>query len=855
MAVTSIGMVFFPHCDLHVARTGTPPLRVSFQALTFDDGKPDRYALADITKECAFDFFAPHKEVGKRLEGLPSVDPLTGLVTARELGVFLFQVRWREIYLVGRLQVHDRAESWWFGNDSITTAFEPDRPGNPGVAHAQPSLYAKFSDDATGADRIGDITGHGYVTLTPDDAAKLAITPQGRLRGLAETVDPTLPTGIKGTFLGVTNGLPVRVVDYAKTRQDLIPVQTPDVAHADDLADIVFIPEGFIDDPADRALFDEVVTKTVQDIFDKPRHEPYAMLEGSFNIFKAFLPSREHYLTTGFRVTDENFSKAIPIPFNGKAGEKETSYTMQQLVARVGLPMHNESRFDPLSIWITQSLKDFDPNLVDSQLIARWKTHDAAGILHARDTVFGMYLGRRAGDRPFGSSTPQVTPPPADTPSPALSAFVARVYEFYDFGNTRGLTPDPRRHPPERHGGNRENPGGSLMRYLGGLRYGFAPFHPIGPNWVPDATKFKPSRGLVAMICYDDLQGGSNIDARTTAAQTMGSARTLQIVYADTVDKREMRRRDPLAGVVPDIAGVANVVAHEFGHSFNLGDEYESANGDGRAATQTTDADFDNLTVLGFLRDPSSPAPGRLVDPTKIKWLELPRAVLSAKLQVPSENVAGGIKVTIDPRYIGKWEQAEKDGLEVHLRNFSITLQGRQLPLASATGQHLAGLKVSAVDRTKGTFVLTGAASPLPVYARGSVVYVPLKNQDGAVVPIVHPKVKERIFVVKGPINLDEDHEHVRDKDDKPQDIEGFTPPCNSTRTIGFFEGGNEFSGGFYRPSGSCKMRNHIGEGNFWTEVGQDAGAFCYVCKWLIVNRVDPGYHAILSAAFYPGEL
>jgi hypothetical protein len=37
-------------------------------------------------------------------------------------------------------------------------------------------------------------------------------------------------------------------------------------------------------------------------------------------------------------------------------------------------------------------------------------------------------------------------------------------------------------------------------------------------------------------------------------------------------------------------------------------------------------------------------------------------------------------------------------------------------------------------------------------------------------------------------------------------------------------------------------MRNAFGE--------NDAGEFCFVCKWLIVNRVDPGYHSVLSARF-----
>ena len=263
MAADFVDLVLFPHCDMHVALTGTPQLRVTVNSRSFDPATPDRYGLADVTKLCTFEFFAPHKEVGQRIfDGLPKIDRDTGLVTATTPGVYLFQARWEKGYIVGRLQVHNQLTAWWFGIDSITTALDVGTAANPGFAHAQPSIYAKFSDDATGADRIGDITGHRYVTLTPDEPAKIAITSQGRLRGLVETADPAQPTHITGSFLGKTAKLPVRVFDYAQSRADLYPIQTPDVPHADDMHNIVFVPEGFRDTADDRRLFDEVVTKT-----------------------------------------------------------------------------------------------------------------------------------------------------------------------------------------------------------------------------------------------------------------------------------------------------------------------------------------------------------------------------------------------------------------------------------------------------------------------------------------------------------------------------------------------------------------------------------------------------------------
>ncbi|MEW2354304.1 M64 family metallopeptidase [Spirillospora sp. NPDC029432] len=849
MAPESLDLVLFPHCDMHVALSGTPALRVAVMDRLFDPDVPDRYSLEDVTAECTFEFFAPHNEVGHRLDGLPKIEPTTGLVTAATPGVYLFQARWETAYIVGRLQVHNQITAWWFGNDSITTALDAGTATRPGIAHAQPSIYAKFSDDATGADRIGDITGHRYVTLTPDEPAKLAITPQGRLRGLAETADPT---HITGSFLGKTAKLPVRVFDYTRSRPDLYPIQTPDVPHADDMHNVLFLSEGFRDTDEDRKLFDEVVTKTVREMFDKPRHEPYPMLEGSFNVFKAFIPSQEHLLTCGFRVTDADLTQARPIPFNRNENSRPGVYTLQELVARVGLPMHNESRFDLVNIWKRQGL-EFDESLITPGLLSEWRSHDAVGILHARDTVFGLYLGSRPADRLSGSSAPVPRPPTDSEPaSDELKKFIARVYEFYGFQVTRRLSPDPRRHPPELFAETGASPGTSIMRYLGGLRYAYAPFSVIGKNWVPASNPTKPqlSLGLVAIVANDDLKGGTNLGG-LLAVQTMDRKLTLPIAYSDLVDKREMRR-NPQGAVQPDLTDLVDTVTHEFGHTFNLGDEYEFQDGDGDSAAQTADLVHDNLSVLGFLR--AAPEPSRLIDPTKLKWLHLPLMSLSAKLLVESVNVEGGIKVAIDPRYIGKWVQAKKDGAEVRLRNFKLGKNRQLLPLSPDPSQFLVGLHIGAIDESLGTIVLIDATPPFPKFDRGSVLYAPLMI-GGQAVEVVDEKVQQWLVANRSPMNRDPDHVHARVEDDKPIDIPGFFPPCDSTKTLGVFEGANAFAGGFYRPAGRCRMRNSDKQPAFWSGIFEDGGAFCDVCKWLIVHRVDPSYHAALSATMHLGTL
>ncbi|MEU8865320.1 hypothetical protein [Streptomyces umbrinus] len=846
-------LLLFPHCDLHLVRQNAPAqLKLSLFNRFDNPADPKRFTIQPTPlADCEFEFFAPHSEVGHRFDNLPVVNKATGIVTAPAPGVFLFQIRFGRFYQVARLQVHERIVSWWFGNDSITTARDPD----PTVAHAQPSIYAKFSEDPTGTDLIGDITGHGYVPLTSSDTSKVVISPTGRLRGIIETVEPLRPDDpndpnrlprVSGTLLGRTRSLPVRVVDYAKSRPALVPIQAPSADQADDQHNIVFLAEGF--QQGDDPLFDLLVRETTSELFDKPRHQPYAMLEGSFNVFSHFLPSRDQSLTTGFRVTDTVTgagAAGLPIPYEGRIEPDINVYTLRELITRVGLPKHNEDRDrDRLpGIWAEQNLTNFEVAKVTPKVVDAWKEHRSVGILHARDTVFGLQLGRRLADRLSGGSDP-VPKPAQDAAGPELTAFIARLYEFYRFVSARILSLDPRRHPPERFADSSTSPGNSVIAYLGGLRYLFPPNQPIGQTWVPDDTRFKPSRGLIVLIVNDNMLGGTNINAGTLTAVTVNNAGSLPAGYADPANPEEMRRTPPPTAA--DTDRIVNVTAHELGHSFNLGDEYEEIDGDNTADKADVDVADDNLTRFEFLR--LEQGPSRKINMARVKWLGLPRMRQSERLLAPSVPAPGGIgiRVRINPRHMAHWVAAARAGAEVHLRNRSVDKRGVQLPLNDDPAQYLTGLSIAFFDEQLGTIDLSGPAvvQPPPVFVTGSTVFMPLKNTSGQSVPVVEKKIRDFLDETNLPLNKNLDRIHRNTNADVPLPINGFTEPARPERLIGIYEGARRFAGGYYRPAGTCKMRNSAG--------ADFHGEFCFVCKWLIVNRVDPGYHSILSAMFYP---
>lgn len=77
---------------------------------------------------------------------------------------------------------------------------------------------------------------------------------------------------------------------------------------------------------------------------------------------------------------------------------------------------------------------------------------------------------------------------------------------------------------------------------------------------------------------------------------------------------------------------------------------------------------------------------------------------------------------------------------------------------------------------------------------------------------------------------------------DKPPRIGRMKQICKDYRLVGLYEGGDAGSCRVFRPAGGCKMRNQ--------SAPDGEGEFCFVCKYLIVNRIDAGQHAKLDGEY-----
>jgi hypothetical protein len=225
------------------------------------------------------------------------------------------------------------------------------------------------------------------------------------------------------------------------------------------------------------------------------------------------------------------------------------------------------------------------------------------------------------------------------------------------------------------------------------------------------------------------------------------------------------------------------------------------------------------------------------------------------------------IVVQLSPGANVKWRRIKAQGRKVFLRQFHATASDiRQLPVNNLTLDLVIArdLEIASFDDNNATLTLTGAlAAPNNEFSAGSVIYVPKLDGDGHPLHLVENEVRlfmsARSWNPSDPsfpsgVSLTENHNAADlekksdpaadDATDNPPDIPGFSPPCKKYKLIGLYEGGGRFTTHTYRPAGACKMRDHEGK--------KGEGEFCFVCKYLIVNRVNPGRHAILDVRFYP---
>ena len=465
----------------------------------------------------------------------------------------------------------------------------------------------------------------------------------------------------------------------------------------------------------------------------------------------------------------------------------------------------------------------------------------------ARDTMFGLMMGSRL-------STPVL--PAQSTPTRAAAAFVVP-------DSARVTQPDDRRLP--RFGLDGDNTFEPLSPELS-----FASF--VG-RYIESAGHQLGDDDRVAFLVDDDVYGGLHIDVldiplfhRPMVAVSVGRTPFVENVVGTgpIVDRT-------ITGPSLHADAVGSMLAHELGHSYRLGDEYEDVWARSHDIPDSNfeeiETRYENIQHDRSLRIPlaTGPDPNPLhvdtahgpntsrLDVTRIKWNIHRVAKISPARSIAA--VPAGFRLALRSGQAKRWKPGER----AFLRNSLVVPKRVWLePRTTAIAIDIIMTNVTAdtvdIRVPAGFDVTTLGARPL--------LYVPKRTESGVDVGLIDPNVlaflanqgpfpKGRPCL--GPADISWNSE---DRDCPP--IPGFSRPSNNADAIGLYEGGSHRSCDIYRPAGRCKMRKLESQ-----EIESTTGTvvtykpvilnFCYVCCFVIVDLVDPALHEALDA-HYPRD-
>jgi hypothetical protein len=297
------------------------------------------------------------------------------------------------------------------------------------------------------------------------------------------------------------------------------------------------------------------------------------------------------------------------------------------------------------------------------------------------------------------------------------------------------------------------------------------------------------------------------------------------------------------------------VAVHELTHSFFVGDEYGGLN----AVSGPTDTAFTatnwNLQTAAEVGGTTATGP---VQSAKVRW-NWPRvtsAVITTSVLSPTDTVSNpkNFSVVLQKGHLGEFG----DGELVRYRRRALltsTTPGGILQFR----QPAALFEVTGRDSTKNTLKLL-LKDPAPSafvndLVAGDVMYAPRRTPAGTDEFIVHPDILS--FMASNGVltRKSSDCKSGSGSEDGFQMPRGDLPsnlryPSTKSSVIGLYDGGVARQCGIYHPTGRCMMRKQ-------TWVRAQGGhpqitPLCHVCRYIVVDSVDPRRHDGIDGIFAP---
>jgi hypothetical protein len=736
-----------------------------------------------------------------------------------------------------RVNIHESMTRMWLSPFSVT-ANQGSLTVRQGAQNMRFSVMAQFDDGVVGdisnwspfdPPQAGDRTfvraaGTDVPVLTwsSSDDGKIGVDErtgllEGKDAAANETITarwPPAPAPATRTATGTVRGAPAW-----NTGVRLTHARGPGFARMDDpdVHNILFLPDGFADTPADQADFRRYVRSVVNSLSYHPRTRPFDLLAGQLNYFLAWVPSPD----AGISVLDE-LDRVVQVGANADAVPIEPpsppkvppgpQWELREIVNEVGLPT---PVFDPpgsplgtdaagrLKEWRELFGEHITAALVTPNYPA-WIDLDDRVLLNERDTAFHVAMGYRPAVDPRGAAR--------------------------DLGlNELRLTEH------------------DLDLFLGALQDGRG--NPTPDVWVSGGK----DHDLVVILCRTNRNGGANTPRGAGGHYLAVSLDDDYVhhVVTNAAGNGFDVRPDPVPRTVP--ADTWTTVAHELAHSWGLKDEY-GGGGAIDANTAATLVDFANAQPRSALL-----VGGNLeIRDLKWRWPRIVKAgVLAEAVDDRSGTGAGPFRLKLRKHHGNPFGRGDV----IRLRTRPLLAPGVKVSDRLKISRMLADGDLLEVVLLPGSAL---AAGDFPV---GSVVMAPRREPDpdaahdsyGDDLELVHKRVRDRIDLTHNPLNAADGDPPNRPCSGNAPTPTGATnfpggvaakPPRYSSWIVGLYENAKGFDCDVYRPSGICIMRRLL-----YTDPrdGRErAYQFCPVCRYAMVDLIDPSKHGAIDRDYHP---
>ncbi len=700
-----------------------------------------------------------------------------------------------------RIHVHQSISQVWLTPSTLSVRpFTNSRPEN--TTHKF-SVRAQFDDGI-----VGDITKIPGLTWSP--TANVNIVSGSLILKAGDSTGNVIPitVNLAAALGGGSATANMQIEDaWDITHPTNISVVVgggwPGIISPEKVANVLFISEGF--SSAQEPAFRQYVNSLVQFLKTNPLNKPYNFLATSMNFWAAFMPSPQEGFSIAsevFPVQDGAVLKARFLPTPGKPPTAAATWSLEQLVYVVGLPVpaddiSNAARTNPIIKTEWQSLIDPDPSAhVNDALINQWRFLAKRSFIDEVNSVLHV----KAGD-------------PVPTRGAALINF-----------NSSRMDRD------------------KLDKFLVTLQdpHGI----PVQDLWAKKADGTKPNN-------YDLICIVANGFGRALNAEGYFFINILEELPIQTIAGKNAFAFHLSPPTNTASADKSRTFAHEVSHSFFLDDEY----GEREGPSGSTSAEI-NLYSNIILEADTMRAGQIHGDEIKWNWHRIKKAaMLSGDIQD-----AGGGKFRVQLVTGQGFQFAIGNTVHFRFRRYPAPLiKNPKLsppleitdPAPTSDTIHIK-LKAGAVFNYPN---LIAAAQFINEFKEGSIVFIPVeapasvKTNDYPYAEVVAKNIKDYITTNHKPLTV---FPSVIDNDNVQQPIiPGVSlPDCfnkNRPRIVGLYSGGDTFHKGYFHATGNCMMRDDHTDGR----------EFCAVCSYILTDTIDPYKHFEIDREYqkiYPQE-